>query len=324
MGKRGKYSVEINRNVKKANRVAFDYRNTKDIKLSVSNNCAVASVEYGSKSDSIDVNLEEKTVIRAIVLKAALAHLMLFDKPLVIKRIVLYKDGFVVDSREYDESHPCLHCVVETPFYLSLSDAWKTTGFIDGVLHLKNTKDKQLLASIYSFLCSRGSKYEYLRFVNLWTAINGLYGHLYPKTDTRPHEAEQIKNIIRVKELGESFPTRNENNEVVAKILPLITSIIDDNITVDYFSQPEHEEIDRNIQQLLSQKCKGHNLTTYGYLLFGLPYYYRCQLIHAGTPIPLFSVGSEVELRRIRFMNRIMDSFLEESLTIEVNRIRDN
>lgn len=322
MGKVAQYSIVINARKRKYREFLFNYRTTKNICLLIGDNSAVVELNFCPKSEEIDYNLKENTVTKVAIKKAALLHLALYSKPLLINKIVVYKSG-INDRKVSNFPNPdsCLICLVESKFGKPLPEAWKTKPFLEGLITLNISTDSRITASIYSFLSAKGSKFEYQRFIYLWTSMNGLYGYYWQQSkDGNGHEASQILNLIKMKQMGQSFPPKSVNVILAKTITPwILENIADDYITDDYFSRDENNEIGGMIRHLLM--ANGVDLSPYSYLLFGLSYYYRCQMIHADKPLPLFSFGMESELKVIRIINCMLESFLERNLPQEVERI---
>ena len=55
-------------------------------------------------------------------------------------------------------------------------------------------------------------------------------------------------------------------------------------------------------------------LTLHGYLLFCLPYYFRCELLHGSKPLPLFVYGTDERVWCLPLLSDLIERFLDENL----------
>lgn len=55
-------------------------------------------------------------------------------------------------------------------------------------------------------------------------------------------------------------------------------------------------------------------LTLHGYLLFCLPYYLRCQLLHGEKPLPLFVYKTDERVWVLPILSDLIEGFLDENL----------
>ena len=89
----------------------------------------------------------------------------------------------------------------------------------------------------------------------------------------------------------------------------------DNRITRDSLEHGIHVGIAQSIRScLLDKNGNSIDITAYGYLLGFFSYYFRCNIIHASKPVPLFSYVSEYELRCLRIINDLLEDFLDANL----------
>ncbi|MCM1133727.1 MAG: hypothetical protein NC340_09685 [Ruminococcus flavefaciens] len=214
---------------------------------------------------------------------------------------------------------------------------WKDDYRIaDQILKRRISKFNSFDSSLYALLYAKSKDFETERLMYLWMSMNGLYNHFATmyntlfkddisakrqKSISKRSDKEQMKFFSQFNKWGDDTVIREDSNKVAKEIIPILKNyngnILKENLLPDENGQ-YHSQLANDIYNALKnfgedkQKGKYKNITPYGYLLLGLPYYYRCDFFHANKPIAMFSYANEVKC--LNLINDLLEDFIEKEL----------
>ncbi len=307
------------------------------IKLSLRYGELSAEIHLSGQKQPDQIFTEKNNCFSEALKKGMLFHLLIYSEPLSAKDTSVTIDGKKADPKEWKAGtdSPVINSIIIDKLNPALSLNWRRADKVYKYF-LENPKSKQdeLAASLYAFLCSRSKKNESERFFYLWMSMNGLYNFLAGKYKEKlkkkiqeekgisDKEADkELKNIplgsdnnkillLEKAELwGKDLVTRNERPDLADKMESILKEGGYENANV--------EELLKEGLSLKSGKKEpevSKDIKKEAYLNLWYPYYLRCNLFHANQPLPLFSMEKEVEIRRLRFFNARLNNYLDQHL----------
>ena len=306
------YKLIINNSVK-GHRYYFSYRNTQKISLAV--NRSGAAVSFGS-TKYYPEHIENKylhALIKESIKRAALLYILLYQKPLTIKKLELIITRKQTAPETIDLTGLLIfYQMFDAPLLRSISNEWKNPEVLQNLLKYRKSKDdlSRQISALYAYLFSKTKKKEMERFSYLWIAMNGFFAAVSGTTRDR----DAMNYFVKKYGIGSVVLTGREREKVC---LPA---------TFELMKVPEpvtKEKLDITAQnpfiEFLNAKLaeydkKDFDITPYGFLLTDFPYYLRCCLFHASHPIELFSFETDWELKSLRIVNGLLEDFLDCNL----------
>ncbi len=309
---------------------SFNYGKVKDIRLTISEGKLSIELQMKAKKRADEIFTERNNCFSEALKKGMLFHLILYPKPLPTNNIRIFIDnGEATDWNP--EKSPVIYSLISEGLKRRMPDEWKSADAVFEYF-LKNHKTDQdsLAASLYAFLYSKAKDSETERFQYLWMSMNGLYTHLAalkcsdrkPPDNNPPSEREKIQVLEEAEGWGTGYvtstsnPKKNEKESHLAEMAHMIEDVLKE----PNFERSDIEELIWNEFILKSFKPNNSDNETdqkinlEGYLNLWYPYYLRCKIFHANKPVPLFSLAKEVEIRRLKFVNDRLESYLDHNL----------
>lgn len=307
---------------KGSNCFTYDFGHTKNVSICMSRNSIYITAELGKVYDKEEMLSQGSYLFPDAIKKALMLHLILYSENINMKTISVQIDEECETIINTAEGHiPPIYSLVigklEHPFVTS----WDSVA-LQGILSQTKTKADSRMAALTAFIISKSKHFESERFIYLWMAFNGMYGFFAKKIsethNNRPVKRE-YKQIIYMQELlGIGCETIQEDDKsiIAHEVIALIRRCGNKAPTRKALEGGEYQELAEAIESHLVRKDsqKQYQLSAYGYLLTQFSYYFRCNLIHGNKPLALFSYADEVELKCLRFINALLEEFMEENL----------
>lgn len=306
----------------------FDRR---EIKMKIDKNFIRFSFEMKTDKSFDDVLKYEptqplsKTVNHAIK-SAFLIHIIKYSKHISIRTVTAKIDDeeeVIFDSKENNSGNFPIFSLINGSLLKGheFPESWSTSRKIsEAILSRRVTDFNSLDSALFALIYSKSKEYETERLVYLWMAMNGMYNHFAKMVNGITNvnippdkDSEQMKAILKFYDLGKTYVFRNDKENIARKVISVLKDYRGD-ITKETLSA-DKELADNIYSQLTDENGNPkYNITPYGYLLFELPYYYRCKIFHANKPIYFFSYENEVNIRCLRIINNLMEEFLQTHL----------
>lgn len=163
----------------------------------------------------------------------------------------------------------------------------------------------------------------FLKYYNLGNETIGnnekwekIYASITPLlTDMNKNEKKNYMNT----EVKPHFDADN------SRIAGTVMSILKDfDISLANREEIEKSDINTRIKNTLKTKLNDeykefnteYNITTYGYLLTQLSYYFRCKIVHGNKPLLLFSYSDDRELHSLQIINALLEEFIDNNMPL--------
>ncbi len=317
-----RYVIEINNSEQPYFEYHYSYMN-KDVQLCVSENYVLISMVRGTNHSVKKIKSGRAIVLVDALKKAMLVHLILYSRPLQIDTFTVTKNKMRIDI------DPA--CVLRQTVSIVNGDlspanvyAWKNKDVIETILNTKVADSDSRMAALYAYLCAKSKCYEYERFVNLWIAFNGMYGYMSKLVVKEQHiskrvfEADQLKYMLSATTCGDDHVPRNDSGKIGTAITKLLRTVDVDTITKKSVAAGT-DLSDKILNEINSILGRTYGTSAYGYLLVDYAYYFRCNLIHANKPLPLFANSRDHEIKCLRLVNRFLEEYINNNLCLWFN-----
>lgn len=341
MKKKTTYSICINGGCPDAEKLLYNFGQTKGIALQIGSQCATA--EYAMsvcKTHDELVLLQEKSssVFRDALRKIHLIHVLLFSCGLTINELSITINGTM---KVYDASFPGF------PFITSLLQGReivvpdKAETLVSHLLSLPHSKLSidYRVAALYAFLASSARDFQIDRFTNLWTAMNACYNytsHMYTQSmSARYHitEEQKLNSNLALKADGKCigafswliYPQYKEITAELADELKYhylyisreLSKLSNEEVALLYSQAKANIESGCELDSrfsVLEQEISYFGVPVYTCLLLGYPYYLRCKFIHGNIATTLFEFRTDADHRSLEISCYFMEQYLKEHI----------
>ena len=301
----------------------YNFGHTKDIVIEISKERICITAMLNKMYDKNEMLSSGVYLFPDAIKKALLIHLVLFSENINIKSISVQIDDEIetVVFEKNNNTMP-IYSLVANKLSRPLSTGWDNNKIITALLNTVKSNYDSRTASLFALLNAKNKVYETEKFIYLWMSFNGMYNYFFKKVveeqkDKNPINQEWHQIILFQQLYNWGKGTVDTDNDT--RIVRVVDAIIKD---TDVFEIPIDDivsnkcELSNKIHQILFKKehTERYNLTPYGYLLTQYSYYYRCNIIHADKPLKLFSYADENEIRCLKFINMLLEDFLDKNL----------
>lgn len=306
------YKLIINNTVK-GHRYCFSYRNTQKISLAV--NRSGAEVSFGS-TKYYQEHIENKylhDLIKESIKRAALLYILMYQKPLTIKKMELIITRKRIASETIKlTSSLVFYQMFDVPLLRQIGDEWKDPEVLQNLLKYRKSKEElsRQVSALYAYLFSKTKKKEMERFSYLWIAMNGFFAAISGTTKDR----DAMNYFVKKYGMGSAVLSGREREKICLpatfELMKVSEPVTKEKVDIT----AKNPFIDFLSAKLAEYDKKDFDVTPYGFLLTDFPYYLRCCLFHASHPIELFSFESDWELKSLRIVNGLLEEFLDRHL----------
>ncbi len=313
-----KYIVQINKVQNHYDEYRYQYFG-KDIIIKIANNSIQITMGRKTKYSESKIKEGKAIVISDSIKKAMLIHLIIYSSPLQIDSMMVMKNKVQIDILDTDPLRRIISIATANLLPINI-DNWKNKQVIENILNIKSSNNDPRMAALYAFLYAKSRTYEYERFVNLWISFNGMYGY-FSNIVAEVHncdkkqfkEGDQLKYIINASNCGNDHISGGHSGKVGKAITDLLKDVRLEDITPQAVSAGTPLS-DRIIQAINDVIGRSYETTAYGYLLVDYAYYFRCNLIHANKPLPLFANENDHVVACLRMVNRLLEDYINHNL----------
>lgn len=305
----------------------YKFSRTKDISLRIDENSFCISYKVFT-NPSFEKTQKSDLLCDAIT-KAYVLHLILFSKPINLDKIKIKIGADTKIFPEKDEHF--LYSLINKQLLKPVSELWTNDDFIKKILNTSKSKYDSRFSALFALLVSKSKEYEIERFQNLWIAMNGLYGfyvnNIAKEILDMRNNSGKLKKIQEFQELQllqffveskVAFIKKEDKNDLAKEIKSILNSVILNSgdckevISKEEFLSEKYEELRTKIKAKFSEK--NIEISEYAYLIIYYAYYQRCNIFHADKPLPLVYFNQKKEWRIIRFVNDLIEDFLDNNL----------
>lgn len=304
----------------------YSFSGTSNISLKISENSFYVSYKITTNPSSFNSNYFYDAIRKVYIL-----HLIIFSKPINLDNVRLTIE---TDTKVLPENtEPLLYSLVNEEFSKPrrIPESWQNDGFIKKLLNTSESDYDARFSALFALLVSKSKEYEIERFQNLWIAMNGLYGFYANKMAKgileNKGKNDKLQNYKEYKELRllqffveskVAVIKKEDRNYLAKEIKTILNSVILNSgdckevISKEEFLSEKYEELRTKIKAKFSEK--NIEISEYAYLIIYYAYYQRCNIFHADKPLPLIYFNQKKEWRIIRFVNDLIEDFLDNNL----------
>ena len=345
MPKKYAYQVTIGTPKGKPKQFTYKYGQTKDVVISVFSKAISIRATVGKLYTPEEMLSNSAYLFPDAIKKGLLLHLLFHSEGMSCDAIAITKDGEEIYHKN-DKENPLIYSLVKTKLLRPIPSSFCEQGVIDTIMALSKSKYDTRISALFALIQSKNKSHEIERFMYLWMAFNGMYSY-YTKlvndeqnlTKNKPYKQEWQKLSLlqdlygwgkgalntyekpsNIKKASTTAP--NESKQKADSAMIFAREIISLLKRVEYSSvsramlEDETSDFYIQIKQQLKRANdgKGWDITPYGYVVVRLTYFYRCNMMHADSPIPLFSYKSDDDLVVLTKINRLLEELIEQAL----------
>jgi len=313
----------------------YSYGGTKNVCIWVSKNRAELIFSMSVLKTHSDFTTFKLQLFLDAFRKIHLIHVLEYGCGLHVNRLDIHIDG---DMRSYEKAcsdFPFLYSMLNNAT-VEFGQSWSNEHIYKCILGSPKSQYErdQRVSSLFSFLASKGKKYELDRFSCLWTSLNAYYSH-YAKcfevlyTSRNPsktlsiatNDSKSMSALMATYCSGSHLLSKKERNVFRAKfheterfLSSLMPQEVDELYSVAYNDLINPEKTDNKCILELNELIKPFNQPAFLFLLFEFPYYLRCNFMHGNIATLLFMAYNDKELKMFRLVNAYLDHYLKENI----------
>lgn len=328
MAKKRDYVVRVNGGAKRgASHYQYSYASTKGIKLDLGPRSATISMSLWSRKSASDFGSTGCCRLYDDSLyKTSMAWLLRYGRIVPIQSITV-QVGDGPETVVYDVGKPGggrpPFSALSFSGKVDLPEEFRSEHVMSTILSISRTKVSHRMAALNALLLAKmksdksGVSDIVERFSNSWTSLNGYYNYV----DSRlPHahykEYKRIETSLKLHGLGDqavSTTHRDQLSRVAIRALEGVKSLRE---PVAPAVQERLALLSDRIREFTDDKgeCPYGGLTVDGFLLFCLPYFFRCKLLYGEKPLPLFVYETDERMWCLPLLSDLIVDFLDKNL----------
>ena len=307
--------------------LTYDYGHTRGIEITVTK--SGFHIKTGRTVMKGMDSILDDPLFKDAIKKAVLIQLIKYGKSSLQKLTAKVNDESQIIYDMKVAKIPLVYTLCGEKLARPIPDNWSVPQFESILKTTKTTKRKanRLDAALYAYLLAKSKTYETERFIYLWMALNGLYGHIaeIAKEHTEENnvkkwidrEYAQLKFLAMFFDLPYHSPEGEDNERrlihqlehLIGKLkseeFPVFIAALENNGTNDLID---------SIKTLLEPCGIENTMSIYGLLLIWFPYQIRCKYFHGEKAIPLLCFENEAPLPALRVVNLLLEKFLDNNL----------
>lgn len=304
----GKYRHElrVNEPKKRSKIYQIDIGQTKQIELRIAKDYILITAELSKRYAPEDILTDNSRVFPKALKQAMLLHLVMYSKPIKVHSYYLTSGCNRLIRQESQES-PYIYSLITNKLLRSTGEGWNGDHVIQGIAACKSNR---LIASLNAYLMSKSKTNVTERFLYLWMAMNGLYGHYAVtfkgcKGNNDTHMQKEFAKLYGFDNLPDSSiadKRRSKADKVIFR-------------NQEHFAESLHmnkPELAEDFRHFLGSDME--NTDPYCYYLIRHSYSYRCRIFHANYQLKLLSKAEESEIVVLRAVSNVIEGFLDGNL----------
>ena len=279
-------------------------------------------IEY--ERPKLVMDLVSDDLFQDAIKKVELLGLILYSKRIKYSSITATVDDSETCLFSTDDNNCFLYTMISEQLRSPMSEKWSDDEVINTLLYTTKSSYDRRFSSLFAFLLAKSKAYESEKFFYLWMSMNGLYGHMAEKhPEIIQKEWRQIKLVASFYEFNYDSRDKIDNKQKINKnrIRGKITEIIetmDSNQLLDTISAVKENKWDNDlledVKSVLDEELGESLMDPMGFFLFWYPYQLRCKYFHGEKSIPIMSFPNERPLPALKFVNVLLEDFLDAEL----------
>ena len=325
-------------------RFTYSYSQTKEIVLLSGSHSATIEMRLATEKDEKSFGRAENPYYVNALERALWTWLVVYGHFCSIEEVAVSIDGaapvdvFEVSKKIVAPVQPATNFSKR----IKLPREWGSEAVLKSLLSIPRTKEDHSVAAVTALCLSKVKKYQgdslgqTERFMYLWMAMNGYYNRMRA-------EAFELNRAVSEKHLGEKRASdrgcitlclryhgygiralsANERASIAGKAKETLmkscqygvrlSDSFDSDEMVAFEIAMQNARVSAGGKELVnSQMHVQYKLP--GFFLFELPYYYRCNLLHANRPIPLFVKLADRDEVCLTLLSDYLEVFLDDNL----------
>jgi len=301
-----RHELWVNEPKKRTKDFLIDIERTKQIDLRIAKDYIHITAELSKRLAPEDILADKSRVFPKALKQAMLLHLVMYSEPIKVHTYYLTSGGNKAIRAESQEA-PYIYSLITNKLLRGTGEDWNTGSVLQGIAACESSR---LIASLSAYLMSKSKTNVTERFLYLWMAMNGLYGH-YAVTfkACKGNNDAHMQNIF-VKLYGfEHFP----DSAVADRLRSKADKVIYRN--QECFAESllmNKAELTEDFIHFLGTDAE--NIDPYWYYLIRQSYSYRCRIFHANYQLKLLSKAEESEIVVLRALSNVIEGFLNRNL----------
>lgn len=337
MGKEYSYTVIINNDFSESQYTfQYSYGAVKEISIQFDNMSAKISFSMKTEKTYEDFCSLKVMAFKDAYIKTHMLSLLLYGNGMTVKKLIIIINDDSRSIEQGQENFPLVYSMLGEKS-IGIKAPWEAICKIYCSKSKTAISEDHRFASLYAYLLSKVREYEYDRFQNLWTAMNGIYTYVAKQYENslrkefRLDKVMEIKKVLRISTqdslsigalayiIGGNYRKISPEEAVDLKDKYLETERILGNLE-DKGIPAFYDECFRALKNdsekhgdsytALKQIADCFEVPVYTYLLLGYPYHWRCKYLHGNYIAPLFVDRNSDELKCLQVLNYFMDRFL--------------
>lgn len=320
-----KYELSINQTPRsKLDQYKFLYRQ-KEVTIYITDGYVRITAERKTKYTIPQIASGKVELFSQATKNAMLLHYLRYSKSLIVQQLCVQKGSkkiiFTQDSPDFSKIYTLGADQLSPPFL----SKWDNNVVLEEIIsYTKGTQDSRYSALI-ALICAKSTSYAAEKFIHLWMSFNGMYSYFSKlvankckKKKERICEHEKLRQILISQEIGREHLCSNHITAIGFNTTKILKNFDTELIDREYLSNnPKGQELAKLLIEMIEGTLSRQYLTTaYGYLLVDYAYYFRCNLIHADKPLPLFCYESDHEIKCLQMVNRLLEEYITENLPL--------
>lgn len=307
--------------------LVYKYGNTSGIKISVAPlGYSVTVARCASKTPA---EILKDNLFRDALRKVSRLQLVLYGK-LSNSPVYISIDGIehCLTDNISAQNGSLIYSLCGTTLQRKIDSEWNDDA-LQGILNTTKSNSRRIDAALDALLIAKSKVYEFEKFVYLWMAMNGIYG--YSAEIGRMYTAGENEKRWLKKEFGQlkffcmlndlSYRGNYENgveNNLLNRIEELLTDIEErsfNGIREALITNDLDNPFVSGINDIFSDAGLNRGeMHPYAAILVFTSYRVRCKYFHAEKAIPLFCLENEHPIPILRFLNYILEDYLDNCI----------
>lgn len=316
-----KYVLEINsasKSIERMKKYIYTYFE-KCIVVYLDNEFARIEVNRETKYNFDEIASGKALIFSDAIKKAMLLHYLIYSRALHLSQLSIWRGTRKKEYFPGDAGFSVVYSLAGDNLWPCFPDAWQDDETLSVILSTKKNDQDSRFCSLVALICAKSTNYESERFIHLWMGFNGMYTYFSNLVQSK-HKQEriQLEWFLNAHNWGKEHINRKYANEIGINITKILLNYSSDEIDWYYLNNdPRGIELSREIVSTVESIIKHkYETSAYGYLLVDYGYYFRCNLIHANKPLPLFCYSSEDELKCLHIVNHLLEEYIENNLCL--------
>ena len=290
----------------------YSYGKTENIQLLIDKKSICIKFSIGGQEKTANDFIVGKNYLFADALRKALLVFSLVNNTSFIFHKILIKIDKKVELQENRKDYFPFFSLLNAK-KLNIPDAMKTDKVISRLLKYTKSCSFSRISAVYAYIFSKSKENETEKFMYQWMAFNGIYNYMSSCANSNKIQGEKqkLQLLLRVYNIGEKILNRDVAKNVYNLVSSEIKKLEVSNSYLEMKDSAEYANFISSVGKILSEN-KLENTSVYGYLLADYAYRCRCFLFHSEKPLLLFSFKDE--LKELKFINSLLENFLDQEL----------